>query len=105
MNKPKTYRCPNCGGELRKIVWGMPDITTLEAARRGEVYIGGCTLFESAAQYHCMQCDDEYRWISAKTAIINDPLKYIIKYRPRLLRVDYALLEDTSATPPAKVSR
>lgn len=94
MNKPKTYKCPNCGGELRKIIWGMPDITTLEAAGRGEVYIGGCTLFEPTAQYYCMRCDGGYRWISAKAAIINDPLKYIIKYRPRLLRVDYALLED-----------
>lgn len=91
MTKPKTYRCPNCGGELRKIVWGMPDLSMLDAAQRGEVYIGGCVLFEPAAQYHCMRCDREYRWISAKTTIINEPLKCATQYRRKLLQTDYSV--------------
>jgi hypothetical protein len=37
-------RCPKCGGGMVQVIYGMPDTELMEAAERGEVVLGGCSL-------------------------------------------------------------
>ena len=37
-------KCPNCGGKLLEIVYGMPDSETGEKAMKEELFLGGCMI-------------------------------------------------------------
>ena len=51
-------KCPKCGDKLASIIYGLPTPDTIEASSRGEVFIGGCTVFEDVEmpKYHCYHC-------------------------------------------------
>lgn len=54
-------KCPNCGGKLLKIVYGMPPLEIMEQAKRGEVFLGGCCVFgDNDPEYHCNTCRRSY---------------------------------------------
>jgi hypothetical protein len=57
--------CPQCGGRLVPIVYGLPGEELGEAADRGEVILGGCQ--PDGAKRGCGSCGweayaDRYRW-------------------------------------------
>lgn len=52
--------CPACGGRGIPIVFGMPTFETFEAADRGDVVLGGCTLLVAVPQYRCRECGHEW---------------------------------------------
>ena len=37
-------KCPECGGRLLEILWGLPMYEAFEAAQRGEIALGGWPL-------------------------------------------------------------
>jgi len=45
--------CPRCGGPLLPVVYGLPGIDLAEAERRGELLLGGCTVFPDAPTHSC----------------------------------------------------
>ena len=58
--------CPTCGAGLVPIAYGMPGPAMFEAADRGEIRLGGCTItfndpeFECTGQdpHHCRRDED-----------------------------------------------
>ena len=55
-----TETCPDCGGRLIPIVWGLPGRDLLESAERGEVFLGGCCVEINSPNYHCRSCGHEF---------------------------------------------
>ena len=55
--------CPACGGRLVPIVYGLPSPEGFQAAERGEVALGGCTVTGDDPQLRCLTCGEEY-WIA-----------------------------------------
>ena len=59
-SKSDTRFCPDCGGELIPIVWGLPHDGLLRKADRGEIFLGGCCLPPNPPNYHCTKCGGEF---------------------------------------------
>ena len=54
-------RCPACGSaDTARIVYGYPADELLDAARHGEVKLGGCVLSHDDPEWHCSACDHEW---------------------------------------------
>ena len=53
-------KCPNCGGKLLEIVYGMPDSETGEKAMKEELFLGGCMIDDDNPKYHCNVCRRSY---------------------------------------------
>lgn len=51
-------KCPECGGALVRIVYGLPGPETFEKAEREEIYLGGC--MPGKYDYHCYRCDKSF---------------------------------------------
>ena len=54
--------CPQCGTDMKPLVWGYPlhDGELMEAANRGDVFLGGCVLPERPIpQWRCPGCGHE----------------------------------------------
>ncbi len=49
-------RCLECGGRLVEILWGMPMPEAYEAARRGELVLGGCVVTDDDPAWQCSEC-------------------------------------------------
>src|SRR5262245_25742174 len=58
-----TALCPACGGRLVPILYGLPSPEGFDAAERGEVALGGCTVTGNNPQLRCASCGGAY-WIS-----------------------------------------
>jgi hypothetical protein len=56
--------CPTCGAPVRPIVYGMPDGTVLDAADRGEVFIGGCVIGSFPMASHICSGPSEHELIA-----------------------------------------
>ena len=50
-------KCPECGGEVLEIVYGLPEPEMWEKAKRGEAIIGGRHVDESCDRWQCLECD------------------------------------------------
>lgn len=51
--------CPECAsGRIVPIVYGLPGAEMLEAAKRGEISLGGCELSFDNPLVECLDC----RW-------------------------------------------
>lgn len=51
-------RCSRCGAvRSRRVVYGYPGPDLIEAARRGEVVLGGCNLGEPVGVWFCEDCE------------------------------------------------
>ena len=60
-NRHKPGACPKCGSsEIKPIVYGLVDDEGLEKARRGEVVLGGCEVYEDMPEWECSSC--KHRW-------------------------------------------
>ncbi len=58
-------RCPSCGSEsVAPILYGLPGLESFEAARRGELIIGGCMPGPDACG--CLECGR--RWEPSSSA-------------------------------------
>ena len=53
------YKCPECGGRLVPILYGDPTYEAGEAAKRKELYLGGCCV-NPLFQYHCYNCNKDF---------------------------------------------
>ena len=51
--------CPDCGGKLVRVVYGLPGDETFEKAERRELYLGGCR--PGPYDYHCYACGRSFR--------------------------------------------
>lgn len=47
-------KCPNCGGKLLPIEYGLPGYDLFEKAEAGEIFLGGCCVED--IEYHCNSC-------------------------------------------------
>ena len=56
----KEVKCPNCGGKLIDIIYGMVDYEVGEQAKKGKVFIGGCMITGNDPIYHCNTCRRSY---------------------------------------------
>jgi hypothetical protein len=53
--------CPSCGGtDIKQIMYGLPTEETMERAQRGEVVLGGCSMWEDMADWRCSTCQHEW---------------------------------------------
>ncbi len=54
--------CPACRKPtVIPIVYGMPDADLLRQAERGEIYLGGPDDGEANENWHCVECDLNFR--------------------------------------------
>jgi hypothetical protein len=59
LRKPDT--CPRCSAsKIQPIVYGLVMGEGLEAARRGEIVLGGCIVGENMPVWRCVAC--RHRW-------------------------------------------
>lgn len=58
MNSTRSRKCPECGGRLIRVVYGFPDDELAEAARRGEVALGGCCPPAPGIPSRAARCSD-----------------------------------------------
>tara|TARA_Y100001960_G_C14410237_1_gene697799 strand:+ start:42 stop:320 length:279 start_codon:yes stop_codon:yes gene_type:complete len=53
--------CPKCkSSKIISIVYGMPASDLAKDEEEGKVILGGCVIREDAPDYHCKDC--EYEW-------------------------------------------
>lgn len=53
--------CPHCGSKLLKIEYGMPGPEMIEEVEKGEIYLGGCCIYDDEMpEYHCNNCRRSY---------------------------------------------
>jgi ribosomal protein L37AE/L43A len=64
--KPKTKptkpaKCPKCGSaRVVPILYGEPIPRAAAMARRGQLAIGGCCVFEGQPEWQCRNCEHEW---------------------------------------------
>ncbi|HKS16514.1 MAG TPA: hypothetical protein VJU16_04325 [Planctomycetota bacterium] len=57
---PGTVKCPACGGKLVPILYGLPSSEGFQAAERGEIALGGCTVMGDDPQLACAACHERF---------------------------------------------
>ncbi len=55
-----TRVCPDCGGRLVEILWGLPTPEHMQKAKNGEIFLAGCVLPGNPANYHCSRCGHDF---------------------------------------------
>ncbi len=54
-------RCPKCRGtQLSRIVYGLPGPAGMDAARRGDVVVGGCITTPEGPTRQCRRCGHKF---------------------------------------------
>lgn len=55
-------KCPNCGKNLKEVIYGLPSAEILEQVKKGEVVLGGCEIIEGIDQeaFLCHDCNKKY---------------------------------------------
>lgn len=48
--------CRRCGTAMRPIQYGYPGVKAFEAADRGEIFLGGCMVYDGQPQWRCPGC-------------------------------------------------
>ena len=60
--RPDAPPCPDCRSrEVVPIVYGLPSAQLFEAARSGEVMIGGCLVSQTAPEWSCRVCGRRFK--------------------------------------------
>lgn len=49
--------CGRCGGRIVPVAYGFPGPDMWEAAERGDIVLGGCTVFDGQPTRRCTTCD------------------------------------------------
>ncbi|MBS4539017.1 hypothetical protein GOQ27_11130 [Clostridium sp. D2Q-11] len=59
----KKYKeCPKCNPKnVAKIVYGYPSHELYKEPEEGQVILGGCCIMPDSPEYHCNECDAEWR--------------------------------------------
>jgi hypothetical protein len=53
--------CPKCGSQrVMPVMYGYPSVEGMEAARRGEVVLGGCVVYDLAPRWACAECHHQF---------------------------------------------
>jgi hypothetical protein len=53
--------CPRCGStDTVRIAYGYPGPEMIEAAERGEVFLGGCCIMGNDPTRHCRACEHDF---------------------------------------------
>ncbi|QYF92528.1 hypothetical protein KY495_17520 [Massilia sp. PAMC28688] len=66
----KPPRCNACSSPaVVRLIYGLPDAEAMLAVKGGQAILGGCDIFETAAQWHCTKCKAEWG-VSEWTPII-----------------------------------
>jgi hypothetical protein len=61
MVKTKTKPCPKCGSlDVVPILYGYPMEEAMEAAKRGEIALGGCCVSDDDPRKHCKACGEDF---------------------------------------------
>lgn len=55
-----TRVCPDCGGCLVEILWGLPTPEHMKKAENGEIFLAGCVIPGNPANYHCSSCGHDF---------------------------------------------
>ena len=96
-------RCPDCGGDLLPIVWGLPGSELMEMERCGEVILGGCVVPINEPDYGCKKCGNQFQmgFEGLKIESDDDKIRKYAQYkiakflkRMRELRMIYVRLLD-----------
>ncbi len=59
----KRYKCPKCGQTTGvRIIFGYPGPDLCEAAKRGEIELGGCCVTDNDPNFHYKACGHEWRF-------------------------------------------
>jgi hypothetical protein len=54
-------RCPQCGERTSvPIAYGLPPTEMFEQARRGEIVLGGCVIFDDSPSHACTSCRHQF---------------------------------------------
>ena len=55
-------QCPECFSKksIAKIQYGYPGVEMIEQAEKEEIILGGCSVTDDDPDYHCNNC--EYEW-------------------------------------------
>ena len=82
--------CPNCGGKLVDILYGMPSVKSLEEADQQKIYIGGCEYSDDNPVYHCFKCNRDYyedlvTYLTTKDSEIDSALFKELEFRNKTL--------------------
>jgi hypothetical protein len=61
MSAPAGATCPRCGSvaPLLPIAYGYPSLEMFEAARRGEIALGGCVVRGEDPTHRCTACGQD----------------------------------------------
>jgi len=58
---PAKQRCPQCGKITGlPIAYGLPPTEMFEQARRGEIVLGGCVIFDDSPSHACTSCGHQF---------------------------------------------
>lgn len=60
MHDEQPPRCPDCGGDLVRIVYGLPGPELMERVRQREIVLGGCVVSEDSPRWACWECSRKY---------------------------------------------
>ena len=65
MNSTATFPpCPQCSStDAVRIAYGFPGIELAEAARQGEVVLGGCVIGPESPAFECRACGSPLPWV------------------------------------------
>lgn len=56
----KPAKCPICKGRVVPIVYGEPTPEIGIKAKRGEVVLGGCIIYQGIPQWRCLECETDF---------------------------------------------
>ena len=63
----KPRKCPNCGGKVVKIIYGMPGPELMDQCMNGEIILGGCCIMTDengkllSPEFGCLECDTMFK--------------------------------------------
>lgn len=69
----ESRRCPKCRSILIPYIYGLVGPEVGEAASRGELLIGGCTVSPDNPSWGCSRCSWPSRWRGLSDADVTDP--------------------------------
>jgi hypothetical protein len=73
--------CPDCGSSVLPVMYGMPGEEAMNAAERGELFLGGCMIEDVAFRCECGATSHLFDDASAEPFGIDDARAYIDEVR------------------------
>ena len=73
--------CPDCGGKILPVMYGMPGEEAMKASERGELFLGGCMLEDTAFRCECGATAFSFDETSAESLDVDDARAYIDNVR------------------------